>query len=103
MCAHCRVSAARSGGVSSRRSKGSIKSSPPAATNYDPLEVINYYVIKEHEAELARNRVATPPPPPPPAVPEDELPHNTVVALPKINRCVQVFIYCYDANADTVI
>ena len=83
---------------------------------YNPIEVINYFIKIEHENELnrytlsllctcmphyvARNtitgcllslvswcrlRVVTPPPAPPPE-PEEELPHNTVVTLPKITR-----------------
>ena len=58
------------------------------------MDVINYYVTVEHENELARRRVATPPPPPPPP-PEDELPHNTVVALPQINRLVTAFSWLH--------
>ena len=71
-----------------KRSRVSFSSkplSPPASLN-NPMAVINYYVTVEREAELARNRVVTPPPTPPPPVPTDELPHNTVVALPCINR-----------------
>ena len=80
--------------------------STSALPPYNPIEVINYFVTVEHENELARysintqtsfimftallhhvhrQRVVTPPPPPPPE-PEDELPHNTVIALPKINK-----------------
>ena len=63
---------------------------------YEPIEVINYYVEIEHENELARRRVVTPPPPPPPD-PGEELPHNTIVSLPKINKLVG----CYNAHTHT--
>ena len=54
---------------------------------YDPILVINYYVEVEYENELARRRIVTPPPAPPPDLGE-ELPHNTIVSLPKINKLV---------------
>ncbi len=54
---------------------------------YDPIPVINYYAEVEYENELARRRVVIPPPAPPPDLGE-ELPHNTIVSLPKINKSV---------------
>ena len=54
---------------------------------YDPILVINYYVEVEYKNELARRRVVTPLPAPPTDLGE-ELPHNTIVSLPKINKLV---------------
>jgi hypothetical protein len=54
---------------------------------YDPIPVINYYAEVEYANELARRRVVIPPPAPPPDLGE-ELPHNTIVSLPKINKLV---------------
>ena len=51
----------------------------------DTINVINYYVEIEHENELARRRVVTPPPHPPSDCGE-ELPHNTIISLPRINK-----------------
>ena len=51
----------------------------------DTINVINYYVEIEHENELVRRRVVTPPPHPP-SDSGEELPHNTIVSLPKINK-----------------
>ena len=50
----------------------------------DAVSVINYYVEIEHENELARRHAVTPPPRPP-SDSGEELPHNTIVSLPKIN------------------
>ena len=50
---------------------------------YDPILVINYYVEVEYENELARRRVVTPP-----TDLGEELPHSTIVSLPKINKLV---------------
>ena len=52
---------------------------------YNAVDVINYYVEIEHENELARKRSVAPPPPPP-TDPREELPHNTIISLPKINK-----------------
>ena len=52
---------------------------------YNTIDVINYYVEIEHENELARKRSVAPPPPPP-SDPGEELPHNTIISLPKINK-----------------
>ena len=67
--------------VSFSHETGSPSHLPP----YNPILVINYYVEVEYENELARRRVVTPPPAPP-SDPGEELPHNTIISLPKINK-----------------
>ena len=74
-------------GVKSKVSFSQETGGPSHLPPYDPILVINYYVEVEYENELARRRVVTPPPAPPTDLGE-ELPHNTIVSLPKINKLV---------------